>query len=293
MRSLWAPLFFANVLKNSFYMVSEQKTEQDTQKKDTKMKKKDMPLGIVVYRGPSLIDGRLVMAIATGFARNKNKKTGDMVQTWIMRADKHPLDALYQGADYSVCGDCKHRDFGSCYVNVGKSVSVVWKTYCRGDRYVDLTPENLDLFRGKNIRLGSYGDPSAVPIEVWNTILSVAKSHTGYTHRWKKCDQNLKYICMASCDTVKEAQHARALGWRTFRVRLDENDFLLEHEFVCPASLEGGHKIDCEHCGACSGAGNSMNPTIIVHGMPYKVNRFKEGIKKINNKKKWRTAKRV
>ena len=254
------------------------------------MKKKDMPLGIVVYRGPSLIDGKMIMVIATGFTGTNNDKTGDMIQTWIMRADKHPQDALYQGQDYSVCGDCKHRDFKSCYVNVGKAVTTIWRTHCRGGRYVDLNPENINMFKDKEVRLGSYGDPAAVPFNVWARILSVAKSHTGYTHQWKKCDQNLRYLCMASCDTVKEAKRAKAMGWRTFRVRLDENDELLENEFICPASKEGGMKTNCARCGACSGAGNMGNPAIIVHGMTHKVRYFKEGIKKIKNKKKWCTA---
>ena len=46
------------------------------------------------------------------------------------------------------------------------------------------------------IRLGSYGDPAAVPIEIWDNLCSVAANYTGYTHQWATCDPNLKNYCM-------------------------------------------------------------------------------------------------
>ena len=73
---------------------------------------------VILWEGASLLDGAPIVAIAT-FA-SRNAKTGDMVQTWIMRADMAPMDALASGDDVSICGDCMHRpaNGGSCYVKV-------------------------------------------------------------------------------------------------------------------------------------------------------------------------------
>jgi hypothetical protein len=51
-------------------------------------------LPIVLYRGPSLLDGSPIVAIAT--IGSTNVKTGPMVQTWILRADMNPLEASSQ-----------------------------------------------------------------------------------------------------------------------------------------------------------------------------------------------------
>ena len=81
---------------------------------------------MIIYRGPSLLDGAPIVAIAT--VGSRNAKTGDMVQTWIMRDDVKPLAAAQSGADASVCGDCKHRPIsgGACYVNLGQGPRAVF-----------------------------------------------------------------------------------------------------------------------------------------------------------------------
>ena len=61
----------------------------------------------VFYDGPSALDGAPIIGIAV--LRSDNRKTGDMVQTYILRADTHPVDALRDGSDASICGDCPHR----------------------------------------------------------------------------------------------------------------------------------------------------------------------------------------
>ena len=80
------------------------------------------PTGFIAYRGPSLIDGSPIVVVVVT-AKSSNRKTGSMVQTYILRADQNPVAAVKSGADVSICGDCKHRgDKGqgrSCYVNLG------------------------------------------------------------------------------------------------------------------------------------------------------------------------------
>ena len=61
----------------------------------------------IFYRGASQIDGAPIVGIAT--VNSGNRKTGVMVQTWIIRDDVHPVVASRTGADASICGNCPHR----------------------------------------------------------------------------------------------------------------------------------------------------------------------------------------
>ena len=43
------------------------------------------------------------------------------------------------------------------------------------------------------LRIGSYGDPAAVPTWVWKDLASDVKVMTGYTHQWKRFDESLRH----------------------------------------------------------------------------------------------------
>jgi hypothetical protein len=203
--------------------------------------------------------------------RSKNAKTGDMLQTYIVRADVHPWEALKSGADESVCGGCQQRPYlgGACYVNVAQAPSVVYKAFKRGTKYPTADgPKDLTaLGRGRAVRLGSYGDPAAVPKRVWQALLREADSHTGYTRQWRRAHW-LKDLCMASVDSPSEAAEAQARGWRTFRVRREDQP-VQTREFTCPASDEAGNRRSCATCKACNGTSRSStaaSPVIVAHG---------------------------
>ena len=223
--------------------------------------------GFVFFRGPSPIDGAPIVAIAT--LESRNFKTGDMVQTWILREDIAPLDAIKSGADRSICGNCRHRGI-TCYVDVARAPSMVFDAYHRG-QYIDLSddPETVAMLIAQRIvRMGAYGDPAMVPIKQWRMLLAGSAGRTGYTHAWRRMwAQALKPYVMASVDSVKEQDIARAMGWRTFRVRT-ESEGLQVNEFACPASPEGGLRKQCITCKACDGADRpgKASATIIVHG---------------------------
>jgi hypothetical protein len=231
--------------------------------------------GHVIYQGPSLLDGAPIVVIA--ITSSSNRKTGDMVQTYILRADVAPIAAIRTGADASICGDCKHRGVAtgtkavgrSCYVNVSQGPTVVYKGFLRGLYGTDAA-EGLAMAGiasdGRMVRLGTYGDPAAVPVEVWKSLLAGAAGHTGYTHQWKRAPE-YRTLLMASADTASEASEARNTGWRTFRVRCADEP-LLEREAVCPASQEAGAKLHCAECGACNGAGTGRKGSIVIiaHG---------------------------
>jgi hypothetical protein len=244
--------------------------------KDNRAMKKHK--GFIAWQGASELDGQ---PIALVFVRGShNRKTGGVVQTYILRSDVSPTAALKSGADASICGDCKHRPtvsggLGSCYVRVENGPLIVFKTMQRG-KYPTLTLEEASAqIAGENIRLGAYGDPAAVPTHVWHSLLAGAKDWTGYTHQWKHAD-GLKPFCMASCDTAEEYNQARANGWRAFYVVPKGFAGKVADAFLCPASEEAGKKLTCVECMACNGThtGRKASVFIPVHGVAFKQTRF-------------------
>lgn len=219
----------------------------------------------ILYEGPSKIDGGPIFAALTGIeAPSLNTKTGPMLQTFILRQDVRPIEALKLGLDSSVCGDCPHRA-GTCYVNVGQSPTSVYDAYIKGNGKKD----NLKkLGRNQRIRLGSYGDPSAVPIQVWDDLLKYASSWTGYTHHPIVAPE-LKRYCQASADTPNQATLYQNLGWKTYRIK-NEDQPLMKGEIICP-SASG---IQCVTCLKCNG--QEKNIAIDTHGAKWKTQRFKE-----------------
>ncbi len=238
--------------------------------------------GVVLYRGKSLINNENIVVIAS-ITNSKNEKIGDMIQTWILLDNNlSPYDNSRNGKDEAICGDCIHRGKngkqGSCYVNLLWAPNQIYKSYLRGN-YPDYSPRvHNKLIRGRILRYGAYGDPAAVPYEIWAKLNKLCPNHTGYTHAWRNCDQRLKKILMASVDTPNQVAEANKLGWRTFRVRIPQNDPLLENEITCPASKEAGKIRTCATCKACHGAGNgkAKNIAIIAHGWKHKLSKFKE-----------------
>ena len=65
------------------------------------------PTGYVIYEGASLLDGKPIMVVA--LLKSSNGKTGNMVQTYIMRSDMNPMEASKMGEDFSICGNCPHK----------------------------------------------------------------------------------------------------------------------------------------------------------------------------------------
>lgn len=244
---------------------------------------------MIIHEGRSLIDGSPIVAIATG--GTSNQKTGDMLQVWILRADVSPIEASRTGADRGVCGDCKLRplaaaarraagdvDAPRCYVTLMHGPRAVFEKYQRGGyERATTTAARRRLGAGKMVRLGAYGDPSAVPARVWRELLSAAVGHTGYTHQrgtrgTPALTRNLRAmrgLVMASVETIEDARAAHAEGWRTFRVRSSRDPgALISSERICPASAEAGKKLQCAACRACGGADGraSIGIAIIDHG---------------------------
>ncbi len=236
----------------------------------------------VIYSGPSLLDGAPIVVVA--IVSSGNVKTGNMLQTHIIRADMDPMKASKTGADYSICGDCTHRGTPStdpakktaagrtCYVNLGQGPNQVFKAYSAGKYPTAATPAEITaLGAGRMIRFGTYGDPAAVPAAVWNALLADATGHTGYTHQHKNAPDYSRM--MYSADTAAEATAAHAKGFRTFRV-IPVQDYssrgtaaILSNEILCPASKENDRGITCSQCKLCTGSSSSgKSIAIVAHG---------------------------
>lgn len=228
------------------------------------------PNGVILYQGPSLIDGSPIVAIAVGLThKSSNAKTGAMLQTYIIRSRIDPLNAVRTGRDSAICGDCRHRGTKNkgrtCYVQVGQGPQGVYKAYKRG-RYPHVYGDIASVGTGRIVRLGTYGDPAAVPVRIWDALVSQAAGHTGYTHQWMHSN-DLRHLCMASCDTVEESRQAAARGWRYFRVDMTGVVGAQNGEVLCPASKEAGKKLTCSQCLACGGAdGRRSSIYIPAHG---------------------------
>jgi hypothetical protein len=212
-----------------------------------------------LWEGLSLFDKKPIAVIATGMdSPSRNRKTGPMVQTFILPQNIHPSQAISIGQDGTICGDCKHRGHTldgkarSCYVVMTHGPNTAWNKYRAGEApYLGVGSSPKYSMAQLGVRFGAYGDPAAAPSSLWLYLANAAKGFfTGYTHQWRTAGPNLKVTCMASVDTPEEAEQAKAMGWRYF-----------------PAD-KGDKSISCSQCKACCGTSRGMKSNIVinVHG---------------------------
>ena len=187
-----------------------------------------------------------------GVFGSSNRKTGSMIQTWIM--EKESLEGGF-------CQDCTSLDL--CYVFQGKNS--IQKKLSRGG-YEEIS---IDLSK-KRVRVGTYGDPSVFPLSVWKDL--GIKKHTGYTHAWRlPAVQEYKSFLMASVETLESYHLAKSLGWRVFYNLLDVYAGLISFEQVqaetnmieCPNVT---HELTCYDCLLCDGSKRAKDIYIYPHG---------------------------
>lgn len=266
---------------------------------------------MLIYNGPSLLDGEPIIVVTVP---DYSKKVGTMLLSWIILRDVDPRVAAYDGRDESICGACPLRakepfagavsGFASpqtqtavtkraCYVRPHLEPWVIWTKY-HDDEYpdvsgimwaADLSSDEWGRWRKKinptrmPVRIGSYGDPAAVPTYVWKNLTATADRYTGYSHMWDdpRTDPELKKYCMASVDDVFERERAQDKGWRTFLVtKADEQGLepresvlmAVNDDILCPASNLGGSKTTCDKCRLCMGTkvGCEKSIWIPAHG---------------------------
>ena len=235
----------------------------------------------IIWEGASQIDGSPLVLIMSGVRYSRNDKTGNMLQTYILRQDVLPTYAVKEGLDYATCGNCPQRPYnrkpgGSvCYVNVGKSVNKIWQSYNKGK--LTYLPSFKPL-KGRKLRMGSYGDPAMIPFHVWHELLCYVDSHTGYTSSWQETFAGaLKGVCQASCNTVEMKEKAESLGWKTF-TNLPVGSQSAQNAVLCLNVKDEENK--CLTCGLCNGT--KQNVYLYDHGLPWKQRVEKEYAQKTN-----------
>ena len=221
--------------------------------------------GFVLYDGPSMLDGKPIVVIAT--MKTSNEKTGAMIQTWILRSDLNPIEASKSKADISICGNCSLRQSlgGACYVSIHQAPLAVYKSYKRGlypDFNIDM---HKDLFTKRKIRLGAYGDPASVPYKIFDDMVKLCRGHTGYTHQYNHQNFDKRYldICMVSADTLAIATRMHKQKARTFRVIAIDAPKPNTEEVECLSESEG---LSCIECGQCDGKRSDPSIYIRAHG---------------------------
>ena len=229
--------------------------------------------GFILYEGPSTFDGEPIVVIITGYETpTSNKKTGNMLQSWIIKQGDYPSEAIKLGTDNSVCGTCPLKG-KVCYVMM-MPVNNIWRNYQEG-QYPKINDKILKRVKRRHrlLRLGSYGDPCAVPINVWEPLIKASAGYTGYTHAWQYTDQSWKKYLMASVESTTLMEKAHDLGWRTFRLVQSEKE-ITNSEIMCKNWVDEDTK--CEDCRLCNGASKQPSIVNVVHGAKWKVNGFKQ-----------------
>jgi hypothetical protein len=238
-----------------------------------KIKGERHPSTVIAYEGASQLTGEPIVMLLTGLENpSSNLKTGQMVQAVVLDGSLKPTEAIKSGSDANVCGDCPLRR-GICYLNL-IPFNGVYKAYAEG-RTPHITQEVLERAKAKQkrLRITAYGDPSAVPFEVWKNLLQYFTHWTGYSHQWRSLDSRWSKFLMASCETEEDVVKAARLGWSTFRVRTPESP-MMTNEIQCPNVADP--TIQCSNCRLCSGTRGerTRHISIEVHGLDWKVKNF-------------------
>jgi hypothetical protein len=151
-----------------------------------------------------------------------------------------------------------------CYVAVWQAPRSVYAAYKAG-RYEKATPAQLRaILKGRKLRIGTYGDGAAAPVEMWEEITAETAGHTGYSHQWKRPDfDHARWapLVMASADNLDDAALANLYGMRVFRVSIGADK--QPTEAICPASKEAGRRATCETCLLCAGTSKAARDIVI------------------------------
>lgn len=218
--------------------------------------KTEHPTGYLLHAGQ--VNGRPFVAIAT--LETDNPKTGDMVQVWFLLRDVHPVAAVQDGTDAeTVCSGCPFASGKGCYVNVGQAPLSIWKAFHRG-AYPFLSPSSYgEVFAGRKVRFGAYGNPTLLPVVLVDRIARISDGWTGYFHDWRTNPRAAEYgrYFMASTETADSFKAAIAAGFRVFQVSPTQPEGTIE----CLSDAKG---LTCAECRLCNGrfgsAGGAFRP---------------------------------
>ena len=204
----------------------------------------------IIHRGEK--NGQKFFVAASGFARKSdNRKTGDMIQVWIMLEDVNPVAAVSSGLDaVTICEGCPFASGNGCYVNVGQAPLGVFRANERGNLPTLLPKDYAQAFAGRKVRFGAYGNPTLIPLSIVKAIAKVSAGWTGYFHNWKtmSAEKRKAYnqYFMVSTETASSLELANSLQLRVFHVSPVQPENTVE----CLADSRG---LTCAQCQLCQG----------------------------------------
>lgn len=214
--------------------------------------------GVILYEGKNMLGSDFEDIVVIATFKSKNRKTGPMIQVWILPKNMNPLD------NTDNCGVCPIKN--ACYVTVIQAPNAIWKAYQNGSypQYEDKT--HRKLFRGRNIRWGAYGDPACIPLGIVRKFNKRSKSWTGYTHQHglnRVRDRILKKYFMFSVETDEQRKKFHEEGVRVFQI-IDSEDAPLD-TVMCPNYTKG---VSCDDCLLCKGTALEAKSVVIkAHGV--------------------------
>jgi hypothetical protein len=191
-----------------------------------------------------------------------NSKTGDMVQLAILPIDNKPTQAI-KNKQLPNCSDCAL--ISTCYVNTVSLNAVYEQTIGQA---VSAVPKQLR----QAIRLGSWGDPGLLPLDLLQQLSRAAGAHTGYTHLWQDIPAEYGAVLMASIDHLTAKQQGLTVdqlkqlawdkGYRTYSI-LQPGEQHSAQERPC---LYVSNNTQCRYCKLCNGAGSKRSIAAPLHG---------------------------
>jgi hypothetical protein len=232
---------------------------------------------VIVYEGPShLIDrsgntpsGNIFVVLSGLRDPSTNRKTGPMIQTWILPVGEFP--SVRTAAAYRVCGDCEMES--ACYVN-RITLSGFYQRFNQLPRvdFMQLSARERDRLLGSAaIRLGAFGNPSAMPLELAEALIE-GRNHTSYDAMWRTIDPAWARVSMASCSSAEDAIEAWSRGWRVFLTLPDDTkQARAEIVKVKAAGATGlmcrfySSELQCYACRDCSGQVKEHRASVILN----------------------------
>jgi hypothetical protein len=142
----------------------------------------------------------------------------------------------------------------------------VWKSWKAGNYESEPTDKELEnMINGRRVRLGAYGDPAMLPIDVLKRLQRLSNGCLGYTSQWSQSwfDPEVLNYCCASLYNTAAVQKLKDMFPKAkyFRILQDPDEKLLNGEIICLNERSG--KM-CHECGLCNG--RRSNVVILAHG---------------------------
>ena len=243
----------------------------------------DLPTSVVLWSGPSMLTGDPIMVVASRVREpSSNSKTGDMIQIYILPLDTHPAHAWHRGGIESVCPSaCAHRSDNdkTCYV-AWERLGALWLA-ARKAIAAGRVGVSDGYFKGAIVRFGAGGDPSAVPLAVWESVASDARGWSGYTANWRDLSEDWALLFMASASTLPDVWRARSKGWRIYASSESpamDTALSAAGVKVCPSHTVGLQCTACRQCDGTTRGARRPDYFIPLHGIAGgKVRRSFEG----------------